>query len=178
MSSKPKFFLLDAGPIIELHRLGRWDLVLDRAEVVVPRVIAEREAEYWVREDNSRQPINTLSDAEAGRLTVLDCKEVELRCTLDLFDRVTQQSIDAGELHALTLLRCWQDEPSPAFCAGDRMAIVCLCLLGLSESAVSVEELLSSVGLSATLKRQFTAPALSAWIEEGRRRFVQRSGLA
>lgn len=74
----PKFFLLDAGPIIELHKLGRWKDVLDRAEIFVPRVIAEVEAAYWVREDNSRQPINTLSDAEAGRLTILDCEEAEL----------------------------------------------------------------------------------------------------
>jgi len=178
MSSKPKFFLLDAGPIIELHRLGRWDLVLDRAEIIVPRVIAEHEAQYWVREDDSTRPINTLSDAEAGRLTVLDCEEVELRHTLELFDRATQQSIDAGELHALTLLRCWQDEPIPSFCCADRMAIVCLCLLGFSDSAVSLEELLSGVGLTATLKRQFTTTAISVWIDEGRRRFVQRSGLA
>lgn len=178
MSSKPKLVLLDAGPIIELHRLGRWDQVLDRAEVVVPRVIAEREAEYWVREDNSRRPINTLSDAEAGRLSILDCGEGDLRHTLELFDRVTQQSVDPGELHALTLLRCWQRDPVPAFCSGDRMAIVCLCLLGFSESALSVEELLSTVGLTATLKRQFTKLAMAAWVEEGRRRHLQRSGLA
>jgi hypothetical protein len=177
MSTKPKFFLLDAGPIIELHKLGRWNDVLDRAEIIVPRVIAESEAKYWIREDNSTRAINTLSDAEAGRLTVLDCEEIELRRTLELFDQVTQQSVDPGELHALTLLRRWQDEPRPAFCSGDRMAVVSLCLLGFSESAVSVEELLSAVGLSAELKRQFTSTAMSAWIEEGRRRFVQRSGL-
>jgi len=107
MSSKPKFFLLDAGPIIELHRLGRWNDVLDQTEIFVPRVIAENEAKYWIREDNSTRAINTLSDAEAGRLTVLDCDEVELRGTYELFDRVTQQSVDPGEAHALTLLRCW-----------------------------------------------------------------------
>ena len=77
MSTKPKFFLLDAGPIIELHKLGRWNDVLDRAEIIVPRVIAESEAKYWIREDNSTRAINTLSDAEAGRLTILDCEEVE-----------------------------------------------------------------------------------------------------
>jgi len=178
MSSSPKFFLLDAGPIIELHKLDRWYDVLDQAEIIVPRVIAESEAKYWIREDDSTRPNNTLSDAEAGRLTVLDCDEVELRHTLDLFDRVTQQSVDPGELHALTLLRCWQDEPRPAFCCADRMAIVCLCLLGFSDSAVSVEELLSTVGLIAPLKRQFTTSAMTAWVEEGRRRYLQRSGLA
>lgn len=178
MSSKPKFFLLDAGPIIQLHRLGRWGLVLDRAEIVVPKVIADSEAEYWVREDNSRQPITIQADADAGRLTVLDCEQVELGRTLELFDRATQQSVDPGELHALTLLRCWGDEPIPAFCSGDRMAIVCLCLLGFADSAVSIEELLSAVGLTATLKRQFTKLAMAAWVEEGRRRHLQRSGLA
>jgi hypothetical protein len=45
MSSKPKFFLLNAGPIIELHKLELWGRVLDRAEICVPRVIAEHEAE-------------------------------------------------------------------------------------------------------------------------------------
>lgn len=87
------------------------------------------------------------------------------------------QSVDPGELHALTLLRCWHGEPVPAFCSGDRMAIVCLCLLGYSDVAVSVEELLSAIGLTGTVKRQFTKPAMAAWVEEGRRRYMQRSGL-
>lgn len=178
MSTKPKFFLLDAGPIIKLHRLGLWHKVLDRAEVFVPRVIAEVEAAYWVREDNSRRPIDTLADSKAGRLTVLDCDDTELRNTFELFDRVTQQSVDPGELHALALLRSWQDEPIPAFCSADRMAIVCLCLLGFSESAMSVEELLSAVGLTATLERRFTEAEVTRWVEEGRQRFLLRSGLA
>jgi len=178
MSTKPKFFLLDAGPIIKLHRLGLWHKVLDRAEVYVPRVIAEVEAVYWVREDNSRHPIDALADSEAGRLTVLDCDEAELRYTLELFDRTAQQSVDGGELHALTLLRSWQGEPIPAFCSADRMAIVCLCLLGFSESAMSVEGLLSAVGLTAPLERRFTNAEMSRWVEEGRRRYLLRSGLA
>ncbi len=177
MSTKPKFFLLDAGPIIELHRLGLWDKVLDRAEIVVPRVIAEVEAEYWVREDNSKRPINTLADCKAGRLTVLDCEQAELRRTLELFDRTAQQSVDGGELHALTLLRCWRDESVPAFCSADRMAIVCLCLLGFSEAALSFEGLLSAVGLTAQLERRFTEPEMTRWVEDGRRRYLQRSGL-
>lgn len=178
MSSKPKFFLLDAGPIIALHRLELWGRVLDRAEICVPRVIAEHEAEYWVREDDSRQPINTLADAEAGRLAVLDCNEGELRETLELFDRAVQQSIDPGELHALTLLRCWPDQPRPRFCSGDKMAVVCLCLLGYSASAISVEALLSAVGLSAELKFQFSEKAMEGWVTEGKRRRLQGEGLA
>ena len=62
MNTKPKFFLLDAGPIIELHRLGLWHTVLERAEIAIPRVIAEHETKFWVREDNSFMPIAALAD--------------------------------------------------------------------------------------------------------------------
>jgi hypothetical protein len=178
MSTRPKFFLLDAGPIIELHRLGLWGQALERAEIVVPRVIAEREAEYWVREDDSRHPINVLADAESPRVTVLDCDEVELRETLGVFDPAVQQSVDPGELHALTLLRVWREDPLPAFCSADRMAIVCLCLLGLSHSAVSLEELLASIGFSVRLEHRFKRNAMDRWLAEGRERHVQGIGLA
>jgi hypothetical protein len=178
MSTKPKFFLLDAGPIIELHRIGLWRDVLDRADIVVPRVIAEKEAEYWVREDNSRRPIDVLGDAESGRLTIRDCDEAELRETLELFDRAVQQSVDPGELHALALIRRWQGDPVPAFCSADRMAIVCLCLLGFSDAAASLEELLRAVGFTVRLGRRFTTAKMTEWVADGRRRSLQDSGLA
>lgn len=178
MPSKPKFFLLDAGPIIELHRLGLWPDVLARAEVIVPRVIAEREARYWVRDDDSVHEIDVLTDADAGRLSVLDCGNADLRETLQFFDAAVQQSVDPGELHALTLLRLWQEEPYPEFCSADRMAIVCLCLLGYSDTAVSLEALLSRIGFTAPLDRRFTETEMKSWVEDGRRRKTQGEGLA
>jgi hypothetical protein len=102
MSTKPKFFLLDAGPIIEVHRLGLWRDVMDRAEIVVPRVVVEGEAEFWIRDDKSFQPIKVEADIEAERLTVLDCESYELQKTTELFDPAVQQSVHAGELQALT----------------------------------------------------------------------------
>lgn len=177
MSTKPKFFLLDAGPIIELHRLGLWHEVLDRAEIVVPRVIAQKEAEYWEREDGSRHPISLLDDSGRGLLSVLDCDQEELRVTLEIFDRSVQQSVDPGELHALTLIRCWSDVPLPRFCSADRMAIVCLCLLGFSDAAVSLDELLNSVGFTVDLKERFGKTALERWLVDGRQRRLQGLGL-
>ena len=178
MNSKPKFFLLDAGPIIELHRLGLWHKVLDRAEIVVPRVIAESEAEYWIREDGTTRSIEVFKDAKRDRMSILDCDQDELRNTLELFDRSVQQSVDPGELHALTLLRCWCEEPLPRFCSADRMAIVCLCLLGFPDAAVSLESLLTSVGFTVELKARFKTTALERWLIDGRQRKMQSLGLA
>ena len=44
---KPRFCLLDAGPVIELHRLGLWEGLMERADLVIPSVVAFREAEFW-----------------------------------------------------------------------------------------------------------------------------------
>jgi hypothetical protein len=152
--------------------------MLDRAEIVVPRVIAEKEAEYWVREDGSKRPIEILKDRNRGGLSILDCDQDELRNTLELFDRSVQQSVDPGELHALTLLRCWCEEPLPRFCSADRMAIVCLCLLGFPDAAVSLESLLTSVGFTIELKARFKTTALERWLTDGRQRKMQSQGLA
>jgi hypothetical protein len=57
MPTRPKFFLLDAGPVIELHRLELWDAVLDRADVIVPRAIADHEADFSVRESGAIKDI-------------------------------------------------------------------------------------------------------------------------
>lgn len=178
MSTKAKFFLLDAGPIIELHRLGLWQAVIERAEIAIPRVIAEHEAMFWVREDDSFMEIAALADGDAGKLQLLDCDQVELRETLYLFDRVVQQSVDPGELHALTLLRLWETEPIPRFCSADKMAIVCLCLLGFSDQAISLEGLVSEVGLSQRLDWKHSQQAVDQWVSEGRRRRVQGEGMA
>lgn len=31
--------ILDTGPVLELHRIGVWETVLDRLEIIVPGVV-------------------------------------------------------------------------------------------------------------------------------------------
>ncbi len=47
MSGKPRLFLLDAGPVIGLHELGLWHELLERAQVIVPAVVAYKEVVFW-----------------------------------------------------------------------------------------------------------------------------------
>lgn len=178
MSTKPKFFLLDAGPIIELHQQGLWRKVVERAELVIPRVVAEREVQFCRRDDGQISPISLTEDEQAGRVTILDCEPSDLRVTFELFDTAVQQSVDPGELHALTLLRIWEGEPLPRFCSADRMAVICLCLLGFADQASSLEGLLIEIGLGCTLHRKYSVKALEGWVNEGRRRRLLHDGLA
>ena len=136
MSTKPKYFLLDAGPVIELHRLGLWDEVTDRCDLVIPSVVAYRESQFWVREDGSHHAIDPTASKDYGRLTV------------------------------------------PRFCCADRMAVICLCLLRFSSLAVSLEEVLSEIGLGCALQSKFTDAALAKWVDEGKDRLIRGEGLA
>lgn len=178
MSTRPRYFLLDAGPVIELHRLGLWSDVLQRCEIVVPEIIARREARYWLREDGSVPLIDVMSDADAGRVTLYECSPEDLHDTFALFDAVTRQSVDPGELHALTALRLWGHGHRPRFCSADRMAVVCLCLLGFADLGVSLEEILGDVGLGRQLDRQYRRLTLADWVAEGRERRMRGQGLA
>jgi len=58
------------------------------------------------------------------------------------------------------------------------MAIVCLCLLGFPDRAISLERLIAEIGLSQQLGWKHSQQAVDQWVAEGRRRRVQGEGLA
>ncbi|MCD4748431.1 MAG: hypothetical protein K8R59_03565 [Thermoanaerobaculales bacterium] len=174
---KPRFCLLDAGPIIELHRLGVWDQMVERAELVIPSVVAGREVEFWDSGEGVGKPIDLSRFIESGAVEVMEADAQLLQDTLGLFDPTLVESVHLGELEALALLKTWQGENPPSFCTGDRLATVALCLLGFSELAVSLEAFLDQVGLSRKLRRQFRRDAMNRWVEEGRHRVITGEGL-
>jgi hypothetical protein len=178
MRRKRRFFLLDAGPVIALHSLGLWDEVTRRCELVVPRVIAVAETLFWKSETGERVPIDIIADAAAGRLKLMDCEPADLRDTFLMFDRATQESVDPGELHALTQLRLWAGEDKPRFCSSDRMAVICLCLLGLSNLPISLEELLIDIGLGRGVEWKYSSAAIKEWVQDGKRWRLTGQGLA
>ncbi len=175
---KPRFCLLDAGPIIEFHRLGVWDQVVERSELVIPSVVAGREVEFWDSGEGVGKPIDLGRFIESGAVEVMEADAQLLQETLSLFDPALVDSVHLGELEALALLKTWQGDIMPSFCTGDRLATVALCLLGFSQLAISLEAFLNQVGLSRKLPRHFRCGAMNSWVEEGRRRFITGEGLS
>ncbi|NOZ79432.1 MAG: hypothetical protein GXP48_09710, partial [Acidobacteria bacterium] len=125
MPTRPKFFLLDAGPVIELHRLG-WERIVAACDLVVPRYVAVEEARFWIREDGSTQMIHLQGDIESGRIHAPEADPETSIEILNIFDPVMREGVDAGELAALAILKSWPSEDRPAFCTGDRLATVAL----------------------------------------------------
>lgn len=178
MSTKPKLFLLDAVVVIELHRLGLWTDVVERAEVFLPSIVAMRESQYWKGDDGTTQSINLEQDAGLGRIRVIEADAAEMSNTLDAFDVVMQQSIDPGELEALTILRRWDEPAPPSFCTADYKAIEATCLLGFDRLCVSLEAILERVGLSRTLDEKFSSKSLKLAIKRALVAKVQGIGLS
>jgi hypothetical protein len=177
MSTRPKYFLLDAGPIIELHRQGLWAKVVDACDLVLPAVVVEHEALHWESGAGVGRPIDVSADIESGRVTVLEGRAEGETAVLERLDDLVRQRLHAGELEAIGLLATWPDEEIPEFCTADKMAVVALCLLGMASVPVSLEQLLSRVGFSPGLHVRFSTRKMSEWLDEGRLRFIQGTGL-
>jgi hypothetical protein len=177
MPKKPLVFLLDAGPVIRLHQLGLWDSVVERAELVLPEIIARNEAQYWTAEDGRRH-IDLSSQERQKSIRIIDVDATELAATQAIFDASIRDSVHDGEMEALTVIRSWEG-PLPRFCTADRLATIALCLLGFAETAVSLEKLLEHVGLGRTIgPKWYRESAMQEWLKEGRARRITRQGLA
>jgi len=178
MPTRPKFFLLDAGPVIELHRLGIWEKVMDCCDLLVPRYIALKETVYWRKDDESIHSIRLQEDIKAGRIEAPETDSDQLLEVLNRFDSVMKDGVDAGELHALTILHNWPKTTAPPeFCTGDRLATIALCLLGFSNLAISLEELLNRLGLSRKPGRAFRREKMISWVADGVQRRLRGEGL-
>ncbi len=174
MPTKPKFFLLDAGPVIELHRLSIWKKVLEEAEILIPGTVCDKEVRYWDTGAGVQRPINLKHDVDAGRVHVKHATAAAMAETSALLDLATRA--DPGELEALTLLRQY-GEGAPIFCTADHLATVILCLLSMSHLGISLESLLAQLGLGRTLDWRFSESAFRQWLADGKERLVRGEGL-
>ena len=174
MPKRPEVFLLDAGPVIKLFELEIWREVFDRAAIIVPSIVA-CEAHFAIV-DGERRAIELTRLASDGVITVKDCSPGDVDATLSRFDASIRDSIHPGEAQALALLASWRGE-RPLFCLADQLATIALCLIGLSECAVSLERLLGMIGLARPIRPSwFSEERMREWLTEGRRRALVGEG--
>jgi hypothetical protein len=160
-----KSVLLDADVIIEAFRQGIWVDLVSKVQVFVARPIVDQADFYPDPDSGQDRRIDLRSDAEAGRIRVLDTTDEALamvtngcRKWLDVHD---------GEKHALAALSNLSSDHR--FCTGDKAAIQALVLLDLADRAVSMERMLGEAGVAraAPPARQFTDEYLKKWVREG-----------
>ena len=166
--TRPKYVLLDAGPIIGLHAAGVWPDFLAKYEVVVPETVKQDEALF-----HSPDPltgfhiqIDLEADVKAGRLRVASAGSTDMQVVATAF--AGQLELHDGELEGLTLLVRDTTYEDYFFCSADGAPIQAAAMLELDERCTSVETLLSSIGLTKPLEKKYTHAFLQEHLKQGR----------
>lgn len=180
---KLRFLLLDAGPIIKLFSLGLWDAFLKHCHVTTSRIIAEDQTLYT---EDGCQRINLKPYEEQQLISILDVDVFAVQQFHAKFNLSYKADIHDGEKETLAFL-C-QSSEKWLLCSGDRAVFRVIGLLNKGDQGISLEEILSQIGLSVGIKWDQVTPQNKAywpytrkfreqWTRKGQIDFVQGQGL-
>jgi hypothetical protein len=166
--TKPKYVLLDAGPIIGLHAAGVWREFLYKYEVVVPETVKQNEALFHSEDPLTgfHEPIDLDADLGAGRIRMASANSAEMETVARAFAGLLE--LHEGELEALALFVRDTTYDDYFFCSADGAPIQAAAMIGLDERCISVEGLLSKIGLTRPLEKKYTNDFLQRHLKEGR----------
>jgi hypothetical protein len=166
------FLLLDAGPIIKLFELGIWEQFISRCDVTVSRTVAE-EARYTSREFEDIR-IELEPYAAQKRIVIADVELSSIRIFREKFNLANRAIIHAGELETLAFLHTSSE--SWRLCAADHAVFRVLGLLGKGEQGISLEEVLSEIGLGRKLEWQYSKRFREKYTRLGQLDSIQDKG--
>lgn len=172
-----KLLLLDANVIIKARKLGIWELLIEKAEIIVPSIIARDEALFYSTEEGQiPTSINLPLLIEVNKIKEVAATPEELDYLQGKFDREFVQHIHAGEREALALLLVGRPQ-GYYFCSGDAKAIQAAAMLRLGEQIISMEKALKSLGLEKKLDFWFSEDFCKKQLDIGNKNFIQGRGL-
>lgn len=172
---KFRLLLLDANVVIVLCKLGLWDLVLEKCEVLLARTVLEDEAVFFEDKYGDRKYLDFSEDVRTNRLTVIEASPSQVRAFLNRFKPYYLGEIDPGEAESLTHLVNANEEHR--ICSADKIVFRVLGCLGLGEQSVSLEVLIKQIGLSATLAEEFSESYKIKWTKIGQQEGIQGRAL-
>lgn len=170
-----RLLLLDANVVIHLFELGLWDRVVERCEVLLSRIVAEREAQFFEKDDGEKVYFDLHSYIADGRVTMVEASIAEIKAFRDRFDPVYLSRLDDGEAESLAILA--NSPEKHLICSADAIVFRVLALLGCVEQAISLEEILEAIGLRRRLDWGFTKGFRETWTEVGFQHGVRGLGL-
>ncbi len=166
------FLLLDAGPIIKLFSLGIWDDFIKHYDVSISRIIAEDQALY-TEDDKKQIDLNTYK--ERYLIKIIDVEPFVVKTFYDKFDLSYKANIHDGEKETLAFL-CNSTE-NWIVCAADGAVFRVLGLLARAKQGISLEEVLTQIGLSRRLEWKYTKKFREKYTRMGKIDSVQKEGL-
>ena len=173
-----KCVLLDANIIIESHKVGVWEKLVERVEIVVSSIVAHKESLFYSDlEGGIPEPINLKRLIQDGKIKEISASPEEMAEFLNYFDRVFLFGLDDGEIESLSLIKSGKLQDT-LFCSSDGPAIQALAMIGHSNTGISMEMLLKKTGLQKGLEHQFCDEFFKKHITEGSKNYIQGVGIA
>lgn len=153
------FLLLDAGPIIKLFELGIWDDFITKCDVAVSRTVAD-EARYASREFEDIS-IDLGRYEEQRLINVFDVELSKVKAFHEQFDPLYKVDIHPGEKETLAF-SCNSSEDWRV-CSADHVVFRVLGRLNKGAQGISLEEILTRVGLGSHLNWRMITPRDVDW---------------
>lgn len=167
---KYQFLLLDAGPIIKLFELGIWDEFIKRCDVTISRTVSEQPVFYGTGDSKEYIDFGLKSYEDKGLIKIIDLQSTVVR---DFMKSLGQRYIlHPGDDETLAFL-VNSAEPWKV-CTADHAIFNVLGFLGKANQGISLEELLSKVGLARSLEWRFTKRFREKYTRLGQIDAVQR----
>lgn len=170
---KFRFLLLDAGPIIKLFELGIWDQFIARCDVTVCRTVVD-EAK-WASQEFTDIRIDLDSDEREDRIRVEDIELSVAKRFHGRFDSSYRTIIHDGEKETLAFL-CNSSEEW-FVCTADGGVFRTLGLLGRAEQGVSLEKVLTQIGLGRSVEWKYSERFRLKYTSLGQADAIQGQGL-
>ena len=172
---KFRLLLLDANVVIYLFEIGLWDKLIERCDVLLSRIVAEREAQFFEKDDGEKVYFDLRPYIADNRVTVIDASVGDVKAFRDLFDPVYLSRLDDGESESLAYLS--KSPEKCLICSADAIVFRVLALLDRIEQGLSLEEILGSIGLGRSLPWEFSKQFRERWTKVGSQQRIQGQGL-
>jgi len=113
--------LLDANVIIEAHKIGVWEKLVERVEIVVSSIVAHKESLFYSElEGGIPEPINLKRLIQDGKIKEISASSEEMADFSNYFDRVFLFGLDDGEIESLSLIKSGKLKDT-LFCSSDAL---------------------------------------------------------
>lgn len=167
---KFQFLLLDAGPIIKLFELGIWDEFIKRCDVTISRTVTEQPIFYGEADAKEYIDFGLKSYEETGRIRIID---MQPSVVSDLIKPLRgHYDIHAGEDETLSFLLNSAEDWK--VCAADKAVFRVLGYLCRAEQGISLEEVLSKIGLGRASEWKFSKRFREKYTKLGEIDAIQR----
>jgi hypothetical protein len=169
--------ILDAMIVIEAYALQIWDSLIDKIDAIITSTVIQGEAFYFdTKKTGKRGPILISQSVSSGEVAEMAATGTELRRLQNILDYATLQGLHPGEREALAIINSDRAEGT-LFCSADGAAIRALALLGHRESGISLETLLTKVGLQKPLDQHFREDFFKKHLDRGAQDRITAIGL-